>query len=285
MARDPDYEPADEVTAVRREEAVREGPPRPPWWRENWWIWGLLLLLFVAALIAFFALRAAADDDDENGTRTVPELIGLQEDDAVSRVEDLDLDADVRETPSEGDEPGTVVDQSPEAGTEVETGTRVLLIVAEEEETETETETQTQTETVAPEAVEVPDVVGLDHVEAGAQVDDAGLVANTFPVPSEEDRGTVVAQNPDPGTELNEGSAVRLNVSLGPGERGSFEVPDVTGLEEAEARDRCRRARFTCLTVDRDAPSEEEVGEVLDQQPAAGTMADQLSQVRLFVGR
>jgi beta-lactam-binding protein with PASTA domain len=138
----------------------------------------------------------------------------------------------------------------------------------------------TKTETVEPETVEVPDVVGEDHVTAGAEVDDAGLVANTYPVPSEEARGTVLAQTPGPGSQLPEGTAVRLNVALGPGARGTFGVPDVTGMAAAEARDRCRRARFTCRTIERDAPSEEEVGEVLDQQPAA-----QLSQMTLFVGR
>lgn len=282
MARDPRY---DDETTIRREEVVDERRPRPPWWRENWWIWGLLLLLFVGALIAFFFLRGAADDDDGEASAAVPQLIGLEEDDAVEQAEAEGLEADVRRIPSEDDEAGTVVDQSPDPGTEVDAGTRVLLLVAEEEETETETETQTETETVAPESVEIPDVVGLDHVEGGAQVDEAGLVANTFPVPSEEVRGTIIAQNPDPGTELSERSGVRLNVALGPGDRGSFEVPDLTGADEDEARDRCRRARFTCLTVDRDAPSEEEVGEALDQRPAAGTMAEQLSQIRLFVGR
>ena len=38
-------------------------------------------------------------------------------------------------------------------------------------------------------------------------------------------------------------------------------------------------------TVLRDAPSDEEVGEVLTQSPAAGTTAPILTQITLFVGR
>jgi eukaryotic-like serine/threonine-protein kinase len=283
---DRDYE-HERVTEVRH----RAGPPpRPPWWRERWWIWGLVLLLLVAALIAFFFLRDEAAEEAADDS-AVPELIGLQEDEAVQRVEAAGLEADVQRALSE-ETIGTVIDQSPDPGTELEDGGRVLIVVAagedlettETETDETETETVIETETVVPENVEVPDVVGQDHEEAGATIDDAGLIANTYPTPSDEPRGTVLAQSPDSGAEVVENSAVRLNVSLGPGGLGSFQVPDLTGLDVREALEECRR-RFTCRAVERGAPSEEEVGEVLDQRPAAGTSAEQLSQITLFVGR
>ena len=278
---EPEYvDPGDESERVTE---VRRRRPPPPWWRERWWIWGLVLLLLVGALIAFFALRDTTEEG-MSGRATVPNVIGLQEDDAVDRVEAEGLDADVQRVTSTRPE-GTVLRQDPNAGTELEEGDRVLVVAAAPPETVTETVTQTQTQTVAPETVDVPDVVGEDHVAAGAEVDEAGLVANTYPVPSEEVRGTVIAQNPDAGSELPEGSPVRLNVALGPGSRGTFSVPDLTGAEEADARDRCRSARFTCRTVDRAASSDDDVGKVLDQSPTAGTQAAQLSQITIFVGR
>jgi serine/threonine-protein kinase len=136
-----------------------------------------------------------------------------------------------------------------------------------------------------PEPVAVPDAVGRDHVEAGAAVDDAGLIANTVPVPSQEPQGTVVAQSPRAGTQLDEGSPVQLNVSLGPDPPAEAQVPDLTGPGEREARATCREANFTCVTRDTAAPSSEEVGEVVDQEPAAGTSAETLTQITLFVGR
>jgi beta-lactam-binding protein with PASTA domain len=275
--RDPRRDSREDVTEV-----VRERRPPPPWWRERWWIWGLVLLLFVAGLIAFFALR---DDDGEEAadTAAVPELIGLQEDDAVQRVEQRGLESAVQRAASEEDA-GTVIDQSPDPGTELEQGARVLIVVAAEEEVETETETITETETVVPETVEVPDVVGEDHQDAGRTIDDAGLIANTYPVPSQDLPGTVVAQTPRGGSELPEGSAVRLNVALGPDPRDTVEVPDLTGDEVRDALERCRE-QFTCRVLDRDAPSDEEAGEVLDQRPAAGTSVEELSQITLFVAR
>ncbi len=163
--------------------------------------------------------------------------------------------------------------------------TTVTVETETEPDVETETEAATTTVTTAPEQVSVPDAIGQDHVGAGAAVDDVGLVADTFPVPSDEPRGTVVAQNPDPGTELAEGSPVRLNVSLGPASRPTGEIPDVTGPAAADARARCREANFTCLTRETAAPSAEEVGEVVDQEPAAGSPAEVLTQITLFVGR
>lgn len=279
MAGDPRYDRErvrDEREAVTE---VRRPRTPPPWWRERWWIWGIVLLLFVGALIAFFALR---DNGEEAlpGKKTVPNVIGLREAEAVRRIEDRDLDADVERTASERPE-GTVIEQNPGAGTELEAGDRVVVVVSEA--ATTVTETVTQTETVAPATVEVPDVVGEDHVSAGAQVDDAGLVANTYAVPSDELRGTVLVQNPDAGTKLPEGSSVRLNVALGPEPRRTLTVPDLTGMKAAEARDRCRRESFTCRTLERAAPGD--VGDVVDQRPGAGTKAAELSQITLFVGR
>jgi beta-lactam-binding protein with PASTA domain len=94
-----------------------------------------------------------------------------------------------------------------------------------------------------------------------------------------------VAQNPDPNTQITEGDHVRLNVSTGPATRPTGEIPDFTGPDEHGARARCREANFTCRTVDRNAPSPEEVGEVIDQAPAAGTSAEVLTQITLFAGR
>lgn len=139
--------------------------------------------------------------------------------------------------------------------------------------------TRTVTEATTTEREEgIPDVVGRDHVEAGEAVEAAGYRADTYPVDAAEARGTVVAQRQSDRT-------VRLNVSLGKGPRESLEVPDVTGPGESDARDAARRAGFTVRTVDRDAPTAEELGEVLTQEPAAGSVVPELTQITIFVGR
>jgi beta-lactam-binding protein with PASTA domain len=166
-----------------------------------------------------------------------------------------------------------------------------VVTVTETTGTETTTTTTTSTEgattTVAlePQPVTVPDVVGQNYVEAGSTLEALGLAADSYPVASQETRGTVVAQRPTAGTVVKEGDIVRNNVALGTWPRETKEIPDVTGPQASDARATARRGGFTVRTVFRQAPSAEEVGEVLTQQPAPGTSAPELTQITLFVGR
>jgi serine/threonine-protein kinase len=144
----------------------------------------------------------------------------------------------------------------------------------------------TETVVVAPATtVVVPELVGLDHADAGRAAEDLGLVANTYPVESGAPAGQVVTQEPDSGVELATDERLRLDVSLGPDPLVAVMVPDVTGAEGAQAREILRRAGFTVLTVDEDAPTPDEAGRVLLQDPAAGTEAAALTQVTVYVAR
>lgn len=150
--------------------------------------------------------------------------------------------------------------------------------------TVTDTETETQTVTTTPEIVAVPDASGLTQLQAGQAMQAEGLVPETVPVPSELQRGSVVAQNPAAGSELEEGERVRLNISVGTGPRPPVAVPDVTGPEADDARLALWRAKLCVRTLDRAAPSDEEVGEVLTQQPSPGASIQQYTQVTIYVG-
>ena len=144
---------------------------------------------------------------------------------------------------------------------------------------ETETETAT-TETVPDEPVAMPDVRGAEHDDAVEDLVDVGLLPETFPVESQEERGAVVEQDPGPGASVPGDSIVRLDVSLGTGEREDLEVPDLVGLRPAQALEACARAGFTC----RLAVGAEPRRLVTSQRPAAGTGAPELTQIRLSQG-
>ena len=161
----------------------------------------------------------------------------------------------------------------------------VFIAVLADRDTDDE---PTPTETVAvvapPTTVVVPELVGFDHADAGREAEDAGLVANTYPVESDAPAGQVVAQDPAAGTELDAAERLRLDVSIGPDPLVAVMVPDVTGIEGAQAREILRRAGFTVLTVDEAATRPDQVGQVLRQDPAAGTEAAALTQVTLYAG-
>lgn len=273
------------VTEIRRDEPP---PGPPPWWREHWWIFLVVLLLIVGGIIAFFALRGG-DDGGEDGV-LVPDVVGLPEADARARLQAEGLSIEILREPSD-EGPGIVFAQAPGAGSRLAEGQAVRIHVSTgpaattaETETVTETVTTTESEPEPPATAAMPDVAGLAYADAAEAILDVELLPDGYPVPSDEPAGTVVAQRPDPGAEVERGANVRVNVSLGGEERPLAEVPDVTGPELEEAYAACVDAGFTCRVVRREAPSDEEVGEVIDQRPAAGTGAPRLSQVTLFLG-
>jgi serine/threonine-protein kinase len=83
-----------------------------------------------------------------------------------------------------------------------------------------------------PKQVVVPYVVNLPQDTATAKINDAGLSANPITAPNKAPAGTVVQQNPLAGAKVDQGSAVRLIVSGGP---GNAPVPPVIGRTRAAA--------------------------------------------------
>ena len=131
--------------------------------------------------------------------------------------------------------------------------------------------------------VPVPDVTGKTEAEAAAALEDAGLEVGAVTQASDAQAvaGTVLQQDPAAGTEVDEGSAVALTLSSGP---GTAEVPDVVGMDRAAAEAALSAAGFTpasALQYDLTAPA----GEVVDQLPAGGEQAPAGSQVGLLVSR
>jgi serine/threonine-protein kinase len=138
---------------------------------------------------------------------TVPNVVGADVDDARDQLESAGLTADVRREEDPDAEPGTVLRQDPGADEEVEAGSEVTLVVAEE-----------------PEEVEVPDVRGRSESEAVAALSSVGLEVNveesSVDRPSQD--GVVQRQSPGSGARLERGRRVTITV-------GRFEPDDDTG--------------------------------------------------------
>lgn len=134
----------------------------------------------------------------------------------------------------------------------------------------------------APQASELPPVVGLDYAEAAARMELRGMRADGYPVRSRSRKvGYVVSQTPGARTRAARGSRVKLTVSIGTGQLPAVEVPDTVGLTELRAHDICRAASFTCRTF---VVSEGSPGTVVRQDPPAGSQHRALTQLKLYVG-
>ena len=115
-----------------------------------------------------------------------------------------------------------------------------------------------------------------------------------FDVPSEDPRGTVVAQQPGPTAQAPPDSRVRINVSTGqqggqPTERpgtttpsaGTVSVPDVVGLGQTAALRLLQNLGLRGVVAYR--RSSEPVGRVIDQFPKPGSAKNTDARVRILV--
>ena len=242
---------------VVEEEEIVEEPPRrrPPL------LWPYLLALLVLVLVGLGALWYFTQEDEPE-TKPVPAVVRLTEGDAVQRLNDEGFQSAIEREPSDEVPQGIVFAQRPGAGNELEEGSTVTILVASGAAT-----------------VEVPDVTGLPRERAEQQLADAGLRANVAQVFSEEEPGTVVAQDPAAGERAEPDSSVRINVSQG---TGRVEVPDVVGMSAADAGAALRTAGLATPNVV-SVPSARPANEVVAQNPAAGTEVQRGTKIRINV--
>jgi beta-lactam-binding protein with PASTA domain len=148
-------------------------------------------------------------------------------------------------------------------------------------------------------SAEVPNTVGKSRDAAVSAVRDAGLKPKAFTVSSSQKKGTVVAQNPEPGLRVVDGSTVRLNVSNGAGPGAApppppppapppppppapparVTVPDVTGQQQDVAQRKLNAAGLKAGVVY--LKSDEDRGTVISQAPAGGTTRARGTRIQL----
>ena len=217
----------------------------------------------------------------------VPNVVGLREEAAIRALRAREFDPRIFDVPSE--EPrGIVIAQAPVAGEAAPPDSRVRINVSSGEPTGQERErtqtTPTQPTPTQAAGVRVPSVVGQQQTPALRRIRQAGLRSALSYQTSDQPRGRVLAQQPTGGTTLRRGAAVRLTISSGR-QAELARVPDVTALNEAEARSTLTDAGFRAevVLVPTDDPAQD--GIVLEQQPAGGTNAPRGSVVTIFVGQ
>jgi beta-lactam-binding protein with PASTA domain len=126
----------------------------------------------------------------------------------------------------------------------------------------------------------VPTVIGLRSQEAVERLRADGYPADVRRRVDPSRRGRVVAQVPDPGTELEPGRTVVVVVARG---RNTTDVPNVVGLTVADAFERVQAAGLTGRAVQ--AFARQARGRVVRQRPAGGEEARRGTTVVLTVSR
>ena len=244
------------ATRTTEERVETVPPPRP----RPFWPWLLLLLLLVLGALGaswYFSSR-----DDTVDAERVPDVVGLEQDEAERRLDDRGFESEGKRVVS-SQPAGKVTAQRPDAGTLYGEGGIVVISVAR-----------------SPLDVEVPKVVGLRVAAAQTRVRAVGLNPRAQNVQSRRPQGLVLRQVPEAGTDVPRDSAVVLIVSAG---QELVDVPDIVGLTADEATARLTRAGFR-TRVRRVGGSQPE-GTVISQQPGGGSRLQRGRVVDINVSR
>ncbi|MGH8578273.1 MAG: PASTA domain-containing protein, partial [Gammaproteobacteria bacterium] len=176
--------------------------------------------------------------------------------------------------------PGTVLEQQPGAGTLVQPGTRVNIVVAAAPALEPQ-------EQPAPALnLEMPSFIGLPARTARGQIAEAGLRVARWsqrPVTGSDQVDRVVSQQPAAGTAIEKGAGVEIEVGVQT-TSPQVEVPAMVGLSMEEALSALEQAGLELGRRSRKA-SAREPGTILRQSVAAGTRVAPGSAVDLVYAR
>lgn len=163
---------------------------------------------------------------------TMPNFVGQNIDEIESQLAGKYKDYKIEKEPSEEQPAGTILRQTPAAGTEIVAGeTEVRLVVSDGQD-----------------KVTMPNLVGLTEEEMKAKMERLGLRLQLERAPSYKPEGMVIEQSYRPDNRLERGTWVRVTVSSGlpeearrvkeevdvylnPGEKANIEikVTDATG--------------------------------------------------------
>ncbi len=154
----------------------------------------------------------------ETKYQKVPSVEGASQANATAAINGKNLEIKVNEDYSSTVAEGYVISQSPEAGTEVEEGSTVTVIVSKGKQTVTLTSVVGKSESEAIEEIK----------ELDLKVNSSKDYSDSIPVDH------VISQNPAAGDEVMPGSTVQIVVSLGPKPPPSSESTEPPTSEPTE---------------------------------------------------
>jgi serine/threonine-protein kinase len=200
------------------------------------------------------------------GTRVadVPGVVGEDRETAEAALRDAGFEVSTEETESSFENEGLITEQRPGGGESGEVGSEVELTVG-----------------TGPDTVEVPDVTGINQIQARGILEQSslalGAVAEDYSDTVPE--GAIISQDPAEGEEVEPDSEVGVTVSLGVQQ---VEVPEVYGASLLEAQAILEDAGLFAAPVESTLPNEEAAGTALETDPIAGTPVDPGATVTLY---
>ncbi len=225
----------------------------------------LLVLLAVGAWILFRMLSGGSVAAIE--LVVVPDLALVPAEQASQELQDLELKVNRREETNETIPPGVVIETDPPAGTEVEVGSFVTVVVS-----------------AGAQQFGVPEVVGATEDVARALIEAQGFQIGqvTYTLTEDIAASTVISQSPTAGTPAEAGTLVDLVVSRGP---FSIEVPDVSGMSAEGAQLELTRAGFEDVSTEEEFSADVAPGFVTRTDPESGRVIARETPITVYVSK
>ncbi|MFE0727496.1 Stk1 family PASTA domain-containing Ser/Thr kinase [Streptomyces antibioticus] len=192
----------------------------------------------------------------------VPSVLGKSLDEAkrILEADKYGFDVETKEEVST-EEAGTVLDQDPNLGEEVEKGSKVTLTIAK-----------------AVEKATVPDVSGKSCDEAKAQMQQNNLTGNCVEVDTQDQNqvGKVISTSPSIGSQADKGSTVQIQI----GKSSQTQVPgNLQGMKLKDAKQALQNAGLTVGTI---TGSQDDDATVFNSDPAPGSQVNRGQTVNLI---
>jgi serine/threonine-protein kinase len=187
---------------------------------------------------------------------TIPDIAGNKFDESADDLADAKLIVERVDEFSDLYELNIVIKTDPPGGGVVPPNTKITVTVSK-----------------GPAPIPVPDLVGKNVDQAKREIEKLKLKVKIEEREDEKPAGTVVAQNPDEGSRLEEGDEVTITVSKGP---PIALVPDVRLRTAAEAKAIIEQAGFRFEVVGN--PN----GRVIGQDPGGGAQLRKGDLVRVL---
>jgi serine/threonine-protein kinase len=230
--------------------------------RDRRWLWWSLAALLIAAI----AVAAVLLLTQSNKLVTVPNVAGQSEQAAGSSLRKAGLNPVPSLAPNPTVPVGLIVSQTPAAGTRVEKGSSVKVVVSQ-----------------GPAIAALVDVSGLSTAQASAKLRKAGFKPTTKTQSSSTLKsGLVISTEPPAGTEVQVGSSVAMIVSSGP---APVSVPDIAGQSLSAAEATLASVKLTLGTVTQKVSTTQAPDTVLSQTPTAGSSLPAGGKVNVTVAQ
>ena len=214
---------------------------------------GTAFLIMLVILGVFFIVNQNTQSAGGEDSVVVPNFIGkVYQDEILNNEEYADFTFTLQEGNDPEQDPGVVLQQSPNEGIEVKKGREIVLTINQGDE-----------------PVKIPEVAGMTEDDAVEALRNMDLIPKVVTVMDEEvGQGYVIETDPAEGSEVDAGSQVTVYVSGGPEE--NISVPAVIDKSLDAARAEIIAAGLTVGELIPQDDSDKPANTVIETNPLPG---------------